>query len=59
MLSEKCVVCTQKRQIVKFYDIVDKPYLKPNEHFYEAENVQLLHSSNRIKILKYITRHKI
>ena len=53
VLSEKCVVCTQKRQIVKFYDIVEKPYLKPNEHFYDTGNVELLHLNNRIKILKY------
>ena len=54
VLSGNCVVCVEKRQIVKYYDSLHKPYLIPNADLYAAENVQLQHMCNNgIAILKY------
>lgn len=54
VLSANCVLCENQDVITKMYDVIHKPYLKPNLKLIQADNPTLEHFCNeRIAYLKY------
>lgn len=54
VMSGNCVICETTKKVTKMYDIIEKPYLKPNVDLIQASDIQLkTFCKGRIIYLQY------
>lgn len=53
-MSGNCMICEDTKKVTKMYDIIAKPYLKPNVDLIQASDIHLQEfCEGRILFLQY------